>query len=310
MNDGTRQKFTGYERDWETGLDYANARYDASAQGRFLSVDPLLSSADVASPQSFNRYSYVENNPLNLTDPSGLMPYDASHSFADVSDHFWGGGMDFSRPPASRGRIIIAAAMCVHDGSIAANVNEMRLADISRKARPLTGFRLPLPPNPFSQFTKNNDSDSEELAELALVAKLPHPFLNRKYDECGDPKKWRQRLADYRAIGSYIEFTFDDEGNPDAHHFVKPSDVVFGLKRHGFAWFLDMDPRHFGYEDYEGQVNGRWYHVSVRKSDAGGFGTNGFWAIHDNRLPNITIHCDRFYYRPSGWHRLDVGSWF
>jgi RHS repeat-associated protein len=41
MNDGTRQKFTGYERDWETGLDYAKARYDANAQGRFLSVDPL-----------------------------------------------------------------------------------------------------------------------------------------------------------------------------------------------------------------------------------------------------------------------------
>jgi RHS repeat-associated protein len=57
MNDGTQQKFTGYERDWETGLDYAKARYDASAQGRFLSVDPLLASADVASPQSLNRYS-------------------------------------------------------------------------------------------------------------------------------------------------------------------------------------------------------------------------------------------------------------
>jgi RHS repeat-associated protein len=76
MNDGTRQKFTGYERDWETGLDYAKARYDASAQGRFLSVDPLLSSADVASPQSFNRYSYVENNPLNFIDPTGMMLWD------------------------------------------------------------------------------------------------------------------------------------------------------------------------------------------------------------------------------------------
>jgi RHS repeat-associated protein len=163
MNDGTRQKFTGYERDAETGLDYANARYDASAQGRFLSVDPLLASADVASPQSLNRYSYVENNPLNLTDPSGLMPYDASHSFADVSDHFWGGGMDFSRPHASRGQYVIAAAMYVHDGSIAANVNEMRLADISRKARPRSGFSLPLPPNPFAQFSAARGNSKPEI---------------------------------------------------------------------------------------------------------------------------------------------------
>jgi RHS repeat-associated protein len=75
MNDGTRQKFTGYERDAETGLDYAKARYDASAQGRFLSVDPLLASASKINPQSHNRYAYCLNNPTNLTDPSGLMPY-------------------------------------------------------------------------------------------------------------------------------------------------------------------------------------------------------------------------------------------
>jgi RHS repeat-associated protein len=151
MNDGMRQKFTGYERDWETGLDYAKARYDASAQGRFLSVDPLLASADVASPQSLNRYSYVENNPLNLTDPTGMMPYDASHSFADVSDHFWGGGMDFSRPHPSRGQYIIAAAQYVHDGSIAANIAEQREAEMrQRYYRRLTGFRIGNLPNPFT----------------------------------------------------------------------------------------------------------------------------------------------------------------
>jgi RHS repeat-associated protein len=42
--DSTRQRFTGQERDGETGLDYFGARYYASAQGRFTSPDPLLSS--------------------------------------------------------------------------------------------------------------------------------------------------------------------------------------------------------------------------------------------------------------------------
>jgi RHS repeat-associated protein len=70
--DGVRQQFTGYERDTETGLDFAQARYYTSIQGRFTSPDPLLASARPTLPQSWNRYTYVLNNPLRLTDPSGL----------------------------------------------------------------------------------------------------------------------------------------------------------------------------------------------------------------------------------------------
>jgi RHS repeat-associated protein len=62
-------KFTTYFRDAETGLDYALARYYDSASARFCSADPLGGSP--ADPQSWNRYSYVENDPVNLTDPSG-----------------------------------------------------------------------------------------------------------------------------------------------------------------------------------------------------------------------------------------------
>ena len=71
-SDGVRQKFTGYERDDETGLDFARARYYDSELGRFITPDPLLSSAYPTSPQSWNRYSYVMNQPLNAIDPSGL----------------------------------------------------------------------------------------------------------------------------------------------------------------------------------------------------------------------------------------------
>lgn len=70
--DNVRQKFTQYERDSETGLDYAQARYYANVQGRFTSVDPLLASAKAALPQSWNRYTYALNNPLKFIDPSGL----------------------------------------------------------------------------------------------------------------------------------------------------------------------------------------------------------------------------------------------
>jgi RHS repeat-associated protein len=73
-NDGVKQKFTGYERDAESGLDYAQARYFASKHGRFTSVDPLTASANMKNPQTFNRYTYAMNSPYKFVDPLGLKP--------------------------------------------------------------------------------------------------------------------------------------------------------------------------------------------------------------------------------------------
>ncbi|MFN0113009.1 MAG: RHS repeat domain-containing protein [Blastocatellia bacterium] len=70
--DSVRQKFTGYERDGESGLDFAKARYYSNVQGRYTGTDPLHSSALPTNPQSWNRYSYVANRPLTLIDPTGL----------------------------------------------------------------------------------------------------------------------------------------------------------------------------------------------------------------------------------------------
>ncbi|MGH8613970.1 MAG: RHS repeat domain-containing protein [Gammaproteobacteria bacterium] len=67
------RKFTGYERDWATNLDYAKARTYTRYRGRFLQPDPLgVGAADVTNPQSLNRYGYVGNDPANFVDPSGL----------------------------------------------------------------------------------------------------------------------------------------------------------------------------------------------------------------------------------------------
>ena len=70
--DDVRQRFTGYQRDSETGLDFAEARYYNNQHGRFTAVDPLLASGKSANPQTFNRYAYGLNRPLVLNDPTGL----------------------------------------------------------------------------------------------------------------------------------------------------------------------------------------------------------------------------------------------
>ncbi|MBX3278166.1 MAG: RHS repeat-associated core domain-containing protein, partial [Acidobacteria bacterium] len=82
-----RQHFTGKERDKETALDYFEARYFGSVYGRFTSPDEFTGGptelfaevaahnptfyADIASPQSLNKFAYCLNNPFKFVDPDG-----------------------------------------------------------------------------------------------------------------------------------------------------------------------------------------------------------------------------------------------
>ncbi|MGH9867474.1 MAG: RHS repeat-associated core domain-containing protein, partial [Candidatus Polarisedimenticolia bacterium] len=61
-------KFTGHERDAETGLDYMIGRYYSRSHARFSGADPVLGS---------NLYTYVSNNPLVLVDPYGMEEFNA-----------------------------------------------------------------------------------------------------------------------------------------------------------------------------------------------------------------------------------------
>jgi RHS repeat-associated protein len=90
--DTERMKFTGHERDLANpsipgdDLDYMHARHESPVTGRFLSVDPLITDSARSSPQRWNRYSYVVNNPAKNVDPRGETLQLTGDTVKDLTD--------------------------------------------------------------------------------------------------------------------------------------------------------------------------------------------------------------------------------
>lgn len=93
--------FTNYNRDSESGLDYALARYYDSRIGTFSSADPLAGSP--RDPQSWNRYAYGRNNPISITDPTGQHWWDTlfDYLFGNTPNERSGPGEGSPRAPDS-----------------------------------------------------------------------------------------------------------------------------------------------------------------------------------------------------------------
>jgi RHS repeat-associated protein len=73
--DPSPMHFTGMERDWETQMSHALNREYPMKIGRWLTADPAgKGAANLEDPQTWNLYAYVRNNPMSLTDPTGLAP--------------------------------------------------------------------------------------------------------------------------------------------------------------------------------------------------------------------------------------------
>jgi RHS repeat-associated protein len=104
-------RYTSYERDGNGGDEAMMRRYEGRWQ-RFAQPDPYDGSYDVTNPQSFNRYSYVGNDPVNAVDPSGLAENylceyygfcggysGADRGWRDVSAGFFGGSGNINDRP-------------------------------------------------------------------------------------------------------------------------------------------------------------------------------------------------------------------
>ncbi|NKI97765.1 RHS repeat-associated core domain-containing protein, partial [Rhizobacter sp. SG703] len=99
--------YTGHEHLDQLGLVNMNARMYDPLLGRHTSADPTV--PDPANAQAFNRYSYVLNNALVFTDPTGLSAFGRSDDWRVLIDNPTIGGSDKTRPNAYLRQAIEAA---------------------------------------------------------------------------------------------------------------------------------------------------------------------------------------------------------
>jgi RHS repeat-associated protein len=93
----TDRSYTGQTQDTTPGLYDFLFRQQSQSQGRWLVPDPAgLAAVDITNPQTWNRYAYLRNNPLNAVDPKGLYLCssgdDGGDPLCDGADDGGGGG--------------------------------------------------------------------------------------------------------------------------------------------------------------------------------------------------------------------------
>ena len=87
---GTEYQYTGQYRQSAIGLDYYNARWYDPVLGRFAQADSIIPEASQG-VQAWDRYAYVNNNPLRYNDPNGhrLTPYDVGGGHEKGSQEYY-----------------------------------------------------------------------------------------------------------------------------------------------------------------------------------------------------------------------------
>ena len=86
----SREGFTGQDAigGVSMGLNHMKGRVQDAITGRFLSPDPTV--PNLGNTQSFNRYTYVNNNPVTMADPSGFTPKGTCNQYCP-GDYYWSG---------------------------------------------------------------------------------------------------------------------------------------------------------------------------------------------------------------------------
>jgi RHS repeat-associated protein len=165
--------FTGLERDTESGLDHTWFRQYSSSLARWSSPDPAgLLAADTSNPQSWNGYTYVKNNPLAFTDPSGLCIhelFDNAHCFHNGDNGFAGVG---------------PSTTCIEDGI------DVGCSQVGRDIG--LGLAAPCPHNNCTGITGFSNEGFHGLTQSPFISGLCiGPLANPSQAACSFKESWK-----------------------------------------------------------------------------------------------------------------------
>jgi RHS repeat-associated protein len=169
-----KHQFIGQYTD-STGLNYLNARYLQNTRGQFFSQDPLFWSGNqnLKDPQSQNSYSYSNNNPINRSDPSGLLSVEDSAKLDALRSQLLSISYSIQNLPANTSQ----AALGSLQGALSATGNVLSQFG----SGVANGFI-----NPLNGVTKFNDTSvpfAQGLGNLFGVAAALQPFGGIEFTE-------------------------------------------------------------------------------------------------------------------------------
>jgi RHS repeat-associated protein len=244
----TRQGYTFQTALGLSGLNHMKGRVQDAFAGRFLSPDPYVSQP--VDTQSYNRYAYVQNNPLTYTDPSGFTPGTTTPSSSGTLGSCYGAGS-----ACASGASTIFAAVWVADIIVSAKrqgptcdatcqnaaFNRSNIADLQQRMTPANVF----PPStmPIPQ-PKPNVLESRGRGERGQSGKSPKPT-----------KGVKPRFENGKLVGWWAP------GNQDGKKVKKPLD--WGIQE-------GLNPEDFKQEPKKDKEGSKGTDDQGGQSDSGG----------------------------------------
>jgi RHS repeat-associated protein len=232
-----RYRYTGKERDEETGLYYFGARYYAPWIGRWTSADPS------GSVDGLNLYAYVQGNPIRKNDPTGTQGEDSPHlelKPPSLLDNRTAAERFAERHAGALGDFHLR----LNDPSAAPNIAPWLHPDPNASVTPITPSSPdPTPDNGKSSASKSSSGDGPKVTGGAFLPhlqidskglrfKLDVGFTSTKISLAGDTNSFRGRLGLEYAYGKDLKLSsMGNEGGGSVAVNPQTGVVTFGLQQ-------------------------------------------------------------------------------
>jgi RHS repeat-associated protein len=262
-------KFTGKERDTESGLDNFGARYNLSTIGRFMTPDwaakpTSVPYANFGDPQTLNLYAFVGDNPVNRVDPDGhrndewIKPYAKGAGF-DVDGP---GSADIAMVEAANTLLLLARASEAQNNS----TQQPALVPLSKDVNYTVANNGPNAPEVHAVFSPETadhlNAAFKELNKDGITPQINSAFRtdsDQAYMQSGGSGTNPAAKVSWHQAGAAVDI--NGTRSPEF------KTIISVMKKNGFVWGGDFkshkDPPHFDGRQFMGNLN-----QAVRKAQS------------------------------------------